>query len=247
LIHQIPEAMKTMIKISNAVLLMSLFSLITGCACYYAPNAQNVPLFSEKGQVSTSGSFQIGGATYGFNVQGAAAVSEHVGLMGNYNFFSDNFMTTSNMGEIGVGYFDNFRQMGNAVFETYAGIGAGRVKIDIADGLQLVNTTSFFIQPDIGYNWNKFRLAFSTRFRVVHFNIIRNDNLSSGYYIYEQGTNQFNIGFIEPAVTCSFGSKMIRFQYQLMLSYAVGDIHYYDMINSNFGLVFCLQPKKHAK
>jgi len=239
--------MKTMIKISNALIVVVLFCLFTGCACYYAPNAQNVPMFSEKGQASASGSFQFGEATYGFNAQGAVAVSEHVGMIGNYNFYSDDYMTTSNTCEIGVGYFDNFGKKGTSVFETYAGIGAGRVKIDMDDRLQLVNTTSLFIQPDIGFKRDNFRMAFSTRFRLVHFNIIRDDGSSSGYYIYENWTDNFNTGFIEPAVTLSFGGKTVRFQYQLMLSFAVGEIVYYDMLNNNFGLVFCIPPKKKAK
>lgn len=235
--------MKTMIKISNVLIAVVLISLFTGCACYYAPNAQNVPQFSEKGQVHASASYQLGSITEGVNLQGATAVSEKAAIMGNYNYYADNSITTSHMGEFGIGYFKRSGNKNNRVFETFAGMGLGRVKVDSEDGLQLVNTTSVFLQPDIGFVREKFRFAFSTRFRFVHFNVVRDDYTSSDYMYTDPGDGQCNTGYIEPACTFTFGGRLVRFQYQVMISYTFGDIVYYDSFNNNFGLVFCIPPK----
>lgn len=232
-----------MIKISNALVAIALFSLFTGCACYYAPNMQNVPQFTEEGQVHASASYQLGSITEGLNIQAARAFSSKAAIMGNYNFYSDNDMTTGHMGEIGIGYFKNSTKNSQRISEIYAGAGFGRIRVDFGDGLQLVNTTSVFLQPDIGFAREKFRFAFSTRFRFVHFNVVRDDLTSIDYIFSEPGNGQCNTGFIEPALTFTFGGRMVRFQYQIIMSYALGDYIYYDMINSNFGLVFCIPPK----
>jgi len=64
--------------------------VIVGCApVYYAPNAHNVPLFSEKNEATISASYAVldnPGPMTGTDLQLAIAVSDHVGIMANGMF-----------------------------------------------------------------------------------------------------------------------------------------------------------------
>ena len=66
--------MKTTIKISAIIILIS--SL---CSCsVYVPNGVNAPMFAKKGKALINASVGTG-----VNVQGAYAVSDHVGIIAN--------------------------------------------------------------------------------------------------------------------------------------------------------------------
>lgn len=258
--------MKTMIKIQHALAVLALFSLLTGCMpCYYAPNAQNVPVFSEKGQGNGTFSFQFGPLSTGWNVQGALALSDHIGIMGNYNHYSGRDESVSwdgtdystkfksNMGEIGLGYFYPFE--GKFVVEAYGGLGGSRINTDYerwnGDGSSSVGTTSFFIQPSIGYYKKHVRLAFSTRFRLLNFRDVKyqtgsgSDPLENVDYLENMPVQ----GFFEPAFTFRAGGEKVKFQAQagvsIIMSHAY-DIEY-DPMNFNVGIVFCLPGKKKSE
>lgn len=258
--------MKTMIKIQLAIAVLALLSLLTCCApCYYAPNAQNVPVFSGKGQGNGTFSFQFGPLSTGWNVQGALALSDHIGIMGNYNHYSgressgtwngEDYSTKfkSNMGEIGLGYFYPFK--GKFVVEAYGGLGGSRINTDYerwnGDGSSSVGTTCFFIQPSIGYYKKHVSLAFSTRFRLLNFRDVKyqtglgSDPLESLDYMENMPVQ----GFFEPAFTFRAGGEKVKFQAQvgwsiiMSQSYAIE----YDPMNINFGVVFCLPGKKKSE
>ena len=69
---------------------LSVVLLVASCApVYYAPNAHNVPLFSEKNEATVSASFAIldnPEPMTGTDLQLAIAVSDHVGIMANGMF-----------------------------------------------------------------------------------------------------------------------------------------------------------------
>jgi len=258
--------MKTKTIIQNALAVLALFSLLTGCApCYYAPNAHNVPVFSEKGQGNGTFSFQFGPLTQGWNVQGALAVSDHIGIMGNYNHYNgteyslfneDNYTSFKcNMGEFGMGYYYPFSGM--FVFETYGGLGGSRVNAEYNkwdgnfNGTASIGTTSYFIQPSIGFYKKNIRLAFSSRFRLLNF---RDVDFSPGLNI--ETKTVFNDldhlspqGFFEPAFTFRAGGEKVKFQAQVGLSIIMSQdyIFEYDPLNINFGIVFCLPGKKKSE
>jgi hypothetical protein len=255
--------MKTMINFLEVIALTGIISLFTGCVpSYYAPNAQNVPVFSEKGQGNGTFSFQFGEMTSGANIQGALAVSNHIGIMANYNHYSgqesslfdnsDYVRYKCNMGELGIGYYYPFS--GKFVFEAYGGIGGSRVNAEYSswdgngNGKASIGTTSYFIQPSIGFYKKHVQLAFSSRFRLLDF---RDFNYSSGVGIetredlseLDHLTPQW---FFEPAFTFRVGGKIVKFQTQVGFSIITTQdyIFDYDPININFGIVFSLRGKK---
>jgi hypothetical protein len=258
--------MKTMIKFLSALTLAGLFSFLTGCTpCYYAPNAQNVPLFTEYGQGTGTFSFQFGPLSTGCNVQGALAIADHVGIMGNYNHYSgressgtwngedytSNFK--SNMGEIGAGYFQTFKD--KFVFEAYGGLGGSRINSEYerwdSDGSSSVGTTSFFIQPSMGLYKKNVMVAFSTRFRILSFRDVQFDKgLGSGPESELIDLDNMPAkGFFEPAFTFRAGGEKVKFQAQIGLSILMSQdyIFEYDPLNINFGVVFCYPGKRHQK
>jgi hypothetical protein len=195
-------------------------------------------------------------------VQGALALSDHIGIMGNYNHYSgrdesgtwsgDEYYShfKSNMGEFGLGYYTTFDN--KFVFESYGGIGGSRVNNEFerwdGDGSSSVGTTSFFIQPSIGYYKKHVRLAFSTRFRLLNFRDVTyqtgqgSDPVESIDYM----ENMPAQGFFEPAFTFRAGGEKVKFQTQVGFSIIMShsyDIEY-DPMNFNVGIVFCLPGKK---
>jgi hypothetical protein len=237
--------------------------LADGCMpCYYAPNAQNVPVFTEKGQGNGTFSFQLGALSLGWNVQGALAVSDHIGLVANYNHYSgreesitllgDDYSShfKSDMGEAGLGYYHTFEN--KFVFETYGGLGGSRIRTDYerwdGDGSSSIGITSFFIQPAFAYYKKNIRLAFSSRFRLVNYRDIHySSQLGIGAKESLIAMDQHpSAGFFEPAFTFRAGSEHIKFQTQVGISVILtqSDIFEFDPFNINFGLVFSIHGKK---
>jgi hypothetical protein len=161
---------------------------IEGCIpCYYAPNAQNVPLFTEKKQANCTMGFQLGLLSVGLNTQVACAVTDHIGLMVNYNQFSgrgesftlfgEDYSTQfkGRMGEFGLGYYHKIEK--KFVFETYGGMGTNKIETVYdnfgGNGTSTLKYLSFFIQPAMGYYNKNIQMAFSSRFRLLNYNSIR--------------------------------------------------------------------------
>jgi hypothetical protein len=255
--------MKTMVNFLSLIILVGIFSLLTGCSpCYYVPNAQNVPVFSEKGQANGALSFQFGPLSTGANVQLALALTDHIGLMANYNHFSgrgesgtwygDDYSSTSksNMGEAGLGYYHPFQN--KMVFETYAGIGASEINTEYerwdGDGSSSVHTTCYFIQPSIAYYKKNIRLAFSSRFRVINYrDITYNSMLGEGAKLGLIDLQQNPAyAFFEPAITFRAGGEKVKFQVQAGFSVILDQSYVmeYDPVNINIGIVFSLPGKK---
>jgi hypothetical protein len=255
--------MKTMTKILSAMTLVVLFYLLTGCMpCYYAPNAQNVPLFTEKKQANGTFGFQFGSLTIGYNMQGAVAVSDHIGLIANYNHFSgkgnkgtymgEDYSSTykGNMGEFGLGYYYPFKN--KFVVETYAGIGTNTIKTAYerydGDGNSSLHFNSYFIQPAICVYRKNIKVAFSSRFRLVDYDKIQFDSWlgESAKSVLIDIKNNPDAWLFEPAFTFRAGGEHVKFQAQIGISVFMGnsEISIYDPLNINFGVVFSIHGKK---
>jgi hypothetical protein len=191
----------------------------------YVPNMQNVPLLQEKNEVR---------ATLGVsNFQGAYAVTNNIGVMINgqfrnggggpessFQWFQELAKTKSIEG--GVGYFKPFNGIG--VFEIYGGGGIGSISFDEYENYldkYSAATSRFFIQPSVGISNKYLDIAFSLRFVSLKFY-----NADTSEYVY--GSSSFNneenvdlneldkhdYTFIEPALTCRFGWKYVKFHLQ---------------------------------
>ncbi|MFD2246030.1 hypothetical protein [Pontibacter ruber] len=116
--------MKTSLPLLKSIAL--LFSLMmTGCVSTYMPNVPNVPMFTQKGELSAAGHITPKG-NITFNT--AYAVSDHVGVMVNGSMLNSERKKRDfkhNLIEAAGGYFTTFGPSQNRILEIYGGIGTG--------------------------------------------------------------------------------------------------------------------------
>jgi hypothetical protein len=179
-----------------------LLLVASSCAPVYVPNVRNSPLFSKAGEFQ--GSMQLGN---GLDLQGAVAVTNHIGLMANYSFAERNKNSYDpddedgyhyhKFFEGGLGYYEN---QGNWCYEIFGGYGKGEgASYDSYEWLGGQSTRAtgkyqrYFIQPAFGLNKKVMHVSFIPRVSVVDFTSF-SDELAT-YSIDDNPTV-----FIEPAV-----------------------------------------------
>ena len=100
--------------------------LLTGCASLYFPPPPQVPLLTQKGEWSAGVHTNLSQNTA---LQGAYALSDHIGVMGSASFLHTNKKKEAvdqDFAELGLGYFT--RLPDKRVLEIYGGYGGGRTK-----------------------------------------------------------------------------------------------------------------------
>lgn len=224
----------SLVKITNHkgmktyILILFIALASTSCAPVYVPNARNAPLFRGAGEFQ--GSVHFG---QGMDAQMAVAITEHVGVMTNYNWVNrtgtsnESDYLKHNFFEGGIGYYEN---TGSICYEVFAGYGKGKGTsygdYDFFGPTTVLSTgkyNRFFIQPSLGSNHKVFNWIFSTRFSVVDFTEFESD-----------GQQPFNdtdpVIFIEPAFTgrINFGSTKMYAQFQTGLSWLTNGSTFFD-------------------
>ena len=180
---------------------------LSSCSTIYVPNKVNTPLFTNEGDMNAS--VNIG--TSMFDIQGAYAFSEDMGLMVNGNAINSEDLNYGFI-ETGVGYFDSISKRGRV--EIYGGGGMGN-----SDGELF---SRFFVQPAIGITGNIFDGSIAVRLSNVNF--------------LESNENGF---LIEPVLTGRLGYKALKFSAQAGVSLPISetDIDFIPII-FNIGLHF---------
>lgn len=148
-----------------------LMILCSSCAGVYVPPARNVPMFTKGGEFNGNVSF----GTSGLNVQTAYSVTNHLGVMANFQTSTgqgEDMIRTHSSGEIGFGYYQRRRN----IFEIYGGYGIGKGHGNDFDfGLSVEDSEvegqyqRFFLQPSIGFYNSRMEWAFTGRFTGVYF------------------------------------------------------------------------------
>ncbi|MDX5420508.1 MAG: hypothetical protein LPK09_14935 [Hymenobacteraceae bacterium] len=116
--------MKSILQLTKVLPFIALF-FTTGCVSTYMPNVPNVPMFTEKGELSAAGHITPKG-NITFNT--AYAVTDKFGAMLNGSMLSQEGRKRDfrhNLIEAGGGYFTTFGPNQNRILEIYAGIGGG--------------------------------------------------------------------------------------------------------------------------
>lgn len=219
--------------------------LMTGCTSVYVPNSRNSPMFRKAGELQGSLSFGNG-----LDVQGAVAVTNHIGLTTNFSYenrHSSQYSTTQDDDEYhyhrflegGIGYFEN---QGKWCYEIYAGYGRGEgASYDnyVWWSNQSVRATGkfdrYFIQPAFGMNKNIFHFSLVPRVSLVDFKEFSSD--ASTFTI-----NEDPKFFFEPA----FMGRVNLMNNHLFLGFQVGfsvpvasDVFYeYRPVHFSTGLGF---------
>lgn len=209
-------------------ILIAFFSFVLlSCAPLYIPNVHNAPLFRGAGEFQTSINFGEG-----IDAQAAAALTDHIGLMCNYEFAdrntSDNnsnnvdSYTKHQLLEGAIGYYEN---IGKICYEVFAGYGKGQSS---AFGYYTIfgpydvqvngKYNRFFIQPSVGSNNHIFNWIVSARISYVDFNKIKDVNGQNPAL----AINPSPAIYLEPSFTgrVFFGKSPIYSQFQTGFSFS---------------------------
>ena len=227
---------------------------IVGCSPkYYVPSTQNVPLFSEKGQLDLN----VNGNQNQVGVQTAYAATNGLALQLNGALVVPQDDDNGNGGsgsfvEIGAGYFKPITE--HWVFETYGIFGAGGMHNHFpnsvndypsSDGRISATHYRYGIQPNFGFRSKHFFAGISTRLMGVSYTDIRGnlmfDDESQANYLRNNNT----MFLIEPALTLKAGFEWIKVQLQAGYSINASHMEFpQDRIHASVGLNFQLQTKK---
>jgi hypothetical protein len=156
--------------------------ILTSCAPTYVPNVRNVALFRRAGEFQ--GSVHFG---QGIDAQGAVSITNHIGLMGNYenvnrntNDFNDvdkDKYLKHNFYEGAIGYYQN---EGKLAYEFFGGYGRGEgtsynyYSLFQGDVRAQGKYSRIFIQPSVGSNSHIFNWMVSMRMSHVDFDELTN-------------------------------------------------------------------------
>jgi len=248
------EIMKPMNPNTNFFLiplLMVVLIFLSSCSLQlYAPNSENVPLFTEKKEARLEANFSgetdvLSTSIFGFNFQGAYAVSNHVGVMSNLFFAGGEDIwseerASGGLFEAGAGYFQTLSQ--HVVFETYGGGGIGWVKRESyynnSASHEKLNGQRIFVQPALGFTSKSFDAAFSLRCCELFYNNSSNANGDSILLLNNRNNSSM---VVEPAITLRAGGQHVKFQTQFGISFNLNDQQ--EIFYSTVGICIRLSPK----
>lgn len=216
------------------------FILLSSCShTYYVPNTVNVPLFKEKNEVRFAGHYNSDNVTV-YEFQAAYAITNNLAVMANYmygyEYTYEYFKNDCGYGhylDAAVGYYKPLNK--HFVVEVFGGLGACS-QYHLYKGEYLFFNGHYypmmyyanmfflknFIQPSIGFTFDYFDIALSTRLAYLsYFNIIHNLPSSNGNIIdLQKIIAKRNFLVFEPALTIRGGWKYVKLQAQLCPSFS---------------------------
>ncbi len=243
-------------KTSHLLILPYCLAIFYSCAPAYVPNKVNTGLFSEKGEIHA----EIAVGDQGVDIQGAAALSDHVLVTANGSFRNSTFESSSNsfetsstktgrrrhqIFEVGTGYYHTWSS--GLTVEAVFGYGHGQVKkaklgfstpetpgvnlLDPESGLADATFNKYFFQPSIGITSKYVDFAYSNK--VASLNL-------------RQANKRFDNLVWEPAMTARFGAERVKFTGQIGLSIHLEEaIEYtHDSFFLSVGVLFELGKRK---
>jgi len=223
---------------------------------YYVPTAPNTHLLTEKNDADFN-LIRSGGTKFsGVDVQASYLPGRHMGVVGSFSYAvndADRHYMKYNQFETGIGYITPVAKRWH--FETYAGLGTGKINNAHATGSSVINLSHLFIQPAVAVS-NKEKtcqLGFISKISGVKFKVDtafdnEREPFSTGQV---KALNDKPLHVIwEPGLVFRFGWK--NFLFHTSYSYSA------DLTNSNLyrsksnfsiggGLRFNVSAKKNTR
>lgn len=216
---------------------------------YYQPSTQHTPLFQKKGEIYVAGNAQVGGATDGYNIHAAYAMSSHWAIGLNSNLVNTTSQGKSYLKSVNFGYFNSYWDQ-KMNFEIFSDYGKGDITIRMNQYEANIDLTRFQVQPALGWRWKYIDLIVSSRFSFVKYNIknIHFMNLQNRQW-FEQVNYLPNrmIPIFEPAFTLRAGGRRVKGLLQLSLASEINNSHglfVYDKAKIHIGICAGLNPFK---
>lgn len=222
---------------SQYLLLFSVVILFASCSPkYYAPNTQNVPILTKKGQAKITAAFngnifQVSDLDK-VDLLSAYAVSDKIGVQLNvgtsgFSFRSD--FDESHKGRVfnlesGIGY--NAKIDEDFYFECYAIAGWNKLRhrshpIDSSNQVSHLSATyqTLALQPALAYKNKYISIIISSKINGVNYYDVSGDiefeGESQSDYLKEYSSHIM----LEPAITFRSGTDKLQFQMQWIRSY----------------------------
>jgi hypothetical protein len=142
-------------------LAFSLLLFLSGCVSTYMPNTPNVPMFTEKGELSAGAHVSLKG-NITFNT--AYAVTDHFAVMLNGSMLNserEKMDFRHNLVEAAGGYFTTFGPENNRVLEIYGGFGGGNS--DMTDKNKLGDGTPNYQRRETDFSKYFVQVNFSSK------------------------------------------------------------------------------------
>jgi hypothetical protein len=187
---------------------------------YYLPSTPNTPLSVNRGDLSLHGHLAASAKNSGSEVQATYVAGDHIGLIAGYSALKNKGGETTYLDfkkfEVGFGYMRPLSTGWH--FETYGGIGTGKLVNFHYSGISNMIQTSYFLQPGLAYNSrnNRFTAGMVSKFSAVKFRIkdMFFDPQTDPYSFDQLKNLQDNSLhlFWEPALLLRAGWKNFRFE-----------------------------------
>ncbi len=225
--------------------------LISGChERFYAPLAQNVPLFKEKDEVRVSLNYTENDHIEFANLMAAYALSDKFAIQANVNLlfsegsrlFELDLAKNGGEGSLAFGWYKPLNE--KLRFEIFGGDAIG-YRNNTPDRYEYLRFryNKLFLQPSIGLTTNLLDLALTTSFSYMNMFISnvydRDGELTdvSRNKIAEEIQNKRHSLLFEPGFTLRIGSKLRKFQLQAVHSFNLSHPELpYDRFSVSFGL-----------
>jgi hypothetical protein len=193
---------------------------------YYTPAVSTVPMLVRKNDFSMVMNGSLGENNKGGSVHGAFMPLKNLGIMTSYSWlkYNDgkNYIGRFANYETGAGYIGRISSYFH--FETYGGIGSGKIENTHHTGYSNIKTNSFFLQPTIFVSDKNQAIQFGlvSKFSLTKFDItdttFNNDReavVTQQMQILHNNPSQL---FWEPGFVLRFGWKFVQFNMGLSLS-----------------------------
>lgn len=243
----------------TTLLIVLTFLILQGCITLYKPNAINSPLLKEKGATNIAGALSLSGSGLA-NLQASHAAGNNIGIMGNFMYhsrrstYSDGINRNTEYvqifsGEVGAGYFLQFGEKKQGLFQCYGGGGYGKT-IDVlsldTNVVPQINAeyTNLFMQPGIAFTSEHFEFSFDVRANYVYiYNI--NAYLSKEFNWwnteFEHYTNyRLDFLLVEPTMTIKTGGPGLKGVFQAGITLPAVNSPAYFAANTESLLLFPL-------
>jgi hypothetical protein len=243
-----------------ATILFSSLILLTGCnRYYYAPNKTNIPSLRAKNDMRIEGGVGSGVMMEGADLQASYAAGKNIGIMVNgavnqnqsgTGEFSENDRTRSVFYEAGIGYFKEFNENPNWLFEIYGGMGRGIYYIENASvKLPQINQNRFFAQPSLTYTHPSKNIEFGIASRMAVVSYLHTPFAFNTAGSFEQELNELgrypNKFLWEPSFRFSGGFDIVKFYVSYTPSLSPSrDFEYRDFMNLGLGVRLTFNTKK---
>jgi hypothetical protein len=222
-------------------------------------------LLSEKGEMRINGLYCSGGDSEfeGGELQAAAAVTKHFGVMVNTMFagktedvddwYGNSSHSESGQGsyiEVAGGLFQNFDPKKKWIGEIYAGVGSGTVNSTYeSTQTSKVGITKLFLQPAVGYKSKYFEVSLVPKISFVHWKVKGDNNVNAN----PDGSNEYDLLTIrqhpslvnfEPAFLIRAGGENFKLQGALSFSSSHNENYPIETVNGSIGISINFNTKK---